>query len=270
MARVVRQAHWDAQVALSGYNDKILVQNLHVLVHAGKDVWGRPKKQRAHVSVSLTLATHFTSAAATDSVDDSTVHYGMLSKAIQAELTDAASEWLSTATLSARILQCVRKVAGSTAIYAIETDVCYPKGSMLGQGAGHITSAIQDGPTQHTTLKSNVLYLRDVCIPCVIGVNSNERLQKQPVVLNVWIDSIPDSRVDDYADLETLLIQLVAETSFQTIESLLAWLMEELRQKFFTRDEDQDAWVRLRIAKPLAVPFADAPAVEMMRPVRSS
>lgn len=44
--------------------------------------------------------------------------------------------------------------------------------------------------------------------------------------------------------------------------------MEELQRNFFTRDEDENVWVKLRIAKPLAVPFADAPAVEIMRPVR--
>ncbi|KAI8932495.1 hypothetical protein NX059_010677 [Plenodomus lindquistii] len=269
MAKVVRQAHWAAEAALSGHHDKIAVDNLEVVVNAGKDVWGRSKKQRAHVSVCLTLATPFASAAATDSVDRSTVHYGVLSKAIQAELPDAAVEWTSTAALSLRILQCVRRVAGSTAIYAVETNVCYPKGSMLGDGAGHMTSTIQNRPGQVAALRSTVLYLRNVRIPCVIGVNANERLQKQPVVLNIWIDNIADSRVDDYAELETLLIQLVAETSFQTIESLLAWLMEELRQRFFTRDQDQDAWVRLRVAKPLAVPFADAPAVEIVRPVRA-
>jgi len=67
---------------------------------------------------------------------------------------------------------------------------------------------------------------------------------------------------------QLLTHQLVSASSFQTIESLLAWLMEELKRGFFTRDEDQDAWVRLRIAKPLAVPFADAAAVEMVRPMR--
>lgn len=64
--------------------------------------------------------------------------------------------------------------------------------------------------------------------------------------------------------------QLISESSYQTIESLLTWLIEELRRKFFIREEDQDAWIRLRIAKPLAVPFADAPAVEITRPVRAN
>ena len=77
------------------------------------------------------------------------------------------------------------------------------KGSMFGEGAGHITSRIEG-----TGTRSNVLYLRDVRIPCLIGVNANERLQKQPVVLNVWVDNIHDSRVEDYPQLEALLFEV--------------------------------------------------------------
>ena len=275
----VRKCQWDAQLTQSEHYDKIIVRNLEVVVNAGKDVWGRPKKQRAFISVTLTLGTQFTSASSTDSVDDSTVHYGTLSKAIQAQFQDSAA-WLSTAALSRTVLQCVRDVARSTDIFAIETDVCYLKGSMFGDGAGHITSTING-----TNLRSNVLYLRNLRIPCIIGVNSNERLQKQPVVVNVWIDNVCDSRVDDYAALETFLFevsgvystlawtntsQLISESSYQTIESLLAWVIKELKERFFTAADDQDAWIRLRIEKPLAVPFADAPAVEITRPVRSS
>ncbi|KAH7355698.1 Dihydroneopterin aldolase-domain-containing protein [Pyrenochaeta sp. MPI-SDFR-AT-0127] len=260
----VRQTQWNAEVAQSGHYDKIIVQNLEVVVNAGKDVWGRQKKQRALISVTLTLGERFISASSTDSVDQSTVHYGTLSKAIQATL-QGDSAWQSTAALSDSISQSVRKVAGSTKIYALETDVCYLKGSMFGDGAGHMTSTIED-----SGVRSSVLYLRNVRIPCIIGVNSNERLQKQPVVVNVWLENVPDDRVDDHAKLETLVFQLISDSSFQTIESLLAWLVEQLRQKLFTREEDQDAWVRLRIEKPLAVPFADAPAVEITRPVRSS
>lgn len=63
--------------------------------------------------------------------------------------------------------------------------------------------------------------------------------------------------------------QLISGSSFQTIESLLAWLVEELRQKFFTHDVDRGACIRLRVGKPHAVPFADAPAVEITRPARA-
>ena len=52
---LARQAAWNSQVAQSDCTDKILVQNLAVTVNAGTDVWGRKKKQRALVSVTVTL-----------------------------------------------------------------------------------------------------------------------------------------------------------------------------------------------------------------------
>ena len=88
MSQLVCQAQWSAEAASSGHHDKIMVQNLEVVVNAGKDVWGRQKKQRALISVTLTLEKQFTSASSTDSVNDSTVHCSTLSKAIQARFKD--------------------------------------------------------------------------------------------------------------------------------------------------------------------------------------
>lgn len=200
---LARQAAWNSQVAQSDCTDKIIVQNLAVTVNAGTDVWGRKKKQRALISVTVTLGNHFASASSSDTVDESTVHYGTLSKAIQGRIQDDSLEWMSTADLSIAIAGIVRTAAGSAPIFAIETNVCYLKGSMFGDGAGHQASIITT-----TGIYSNVLYLRNIRIPCLIGVNSNERLQKQPVVVNLWVDCVPASRVDDYAALETALVQV--------------------------------------------------------------
>jgi dihydroneopterin aldolase len=203
MAQLIRQAVWNAHAAQSESTDKIIVQNLAVTVNAGKDVWGREKKQRALISVTVTLGKPFSTASSTDSVDESTVHYGTLSKALQARIQDDSLNWMSTADLSVAIAGIVRTAAGSTDIFAIETDVCYLKGSMFGDGVGHTTSII----TQ-LGVYSNTLYLRNVRVPCLIGVNSNERLAKQPVVINMWLDCIPASRVDDYAALEAMLVEV--------------------------------------------------------------
>jgi dihydroneopterin aldolase len=276
---LARRAAWNSQVAQSDCTDKILVQNLAVTVNAGTDVWGRRKKQRALISVTVTLGNHFSSASSTDTVDESTVHYGTLSKAIQGRIQDDSLEWMSTADLSIAIAGIVRTAAGSAPIFAIETDACYVKGSMFGDGAGHQASIITA-----TGIYSNVLYLKNVRVPCLIGVNANERLQKQPIVINLWVDCVPASRVDDYAALETALVQvrsarlapcltdvyqIVSATAYETLESLLAFVVQELKSKFFVKEEDQNAYIRLRMEKPMAVPFADAPAVEVTRPLRS-
>lgn len=203
MASLVPKASWDAELARSLHFDKIMVQNLEVVVNAGKDVWGRQKKQRAAISVTVTLADKFASASSTDTVDNSTIHYGILSKAIQARFADENQGWIPTVQLSVLVAQCIRTVAGSTAVHAIETNVRYLKGSMFGDGAGHIISHIE-----RTKLCSNVLYLQNMRIPCLIGVNSNERLQKQPVVVNLWVDCVAESRVDEYPQLESLLFSV--------------------------------------------------------------
>lgn len=203
MTRIIRQTLWNAQVAQSGHYDTINVENLEVTVNAGTDVWGRKKKQRAFISITVTLGQVFASASATDTVDQSTIHYGTLCKAIQARLQQQDSEWMCTARLSKSIADSIREVAGSTPIYAIKTDVRYLKGSMFGDGAGHVSSIIE-----HESIQSSTLYLRNVCVPCLIGVNANERLRKQPVVVNMWVDSIPDSRLDDYAELENIVVNV--------------------------------------------------------------
>jgi hypothetical protein len=64
-------------------------------------------------------------------------------------------------------------------------------------------------------------------------------------------------------------VQNISASEFQTLETMLEWTVQLLRKQFFTREEDQDSIIRLRIEKPLAVPFADAPAVEITRPVRA-
>jgi hypothetical protein len=65
-------------------------------------------------------------------------------------------------------------------------------------------------------------------------------------------------------------MQQVSATEFQTLESMLEWTVQQLKEHFFTREEDQDLVLRLRMEKPLAVPFADAPAVEITRQVGPS
>jgi len=203
MAHMVPIHLWDVQLLHSGHHDKIVVHNLDVVVNAGSDVWGRRKTQRALISVTVTLRQQFASASATDTVDQSTVHYGTLSKAIQSRLQAESNEWRATASLSNAIMQSVREVAGPAPVFAIQTDVRYIKGSMFGEGVGHTMSAMD-----HGNLVSNTLYLCAVRVPCLIGVNANERLRKQPVLVSLWADCVSDARVDDYAELEEMIFNV--------------------------------------------------------------
>jgi dihydroneopterin aldolase len=133
MAQVVRQAVWEAQFASHEVTDKITVRNLEVTVNAGVDAWGRPKEQRALVTVDLTLRSSFQSAATADSLDGSTVHYGILSKEIRSLIASNQSiGHATTSEMSNYIHTRALHTADKAPLASVEIDIFYPKGSMLG------------------------------------------------------------------------------------------------------------------------------------------
>ncbi|KAF2655012.1 hypothetical protein K491DRAFT_679233 [Lophiostoma macrostomum CBS 122681] len=256
---VVRSDVWQARLAEQGTSDRISVRNLQILLSAGVDAWGREKQQPVLVTITLHLKKPFDSAAEADALDSSTVHYGKLSKSILERLR-ANDSHVTTLALTGQVAQVSADMADN-ALRALTAEVFYPKGSMLGDGAGwswsyyHLEKSF-----------SKVLHLRNVRVPCLIGVNANERLQKQPLIINLWIECAKDHRCDQYPALEGVLVKAVSDSSFETLESLLTFVVLELREKFFTKD-DEGSYIRLRVEKPMAVPLADAPVIEILRPV---
>ncbi|KAF2440185.1 tetrahydrobiopterin biosynthesis enzymes-like protein [Karstenula rhodostoma CBS 690.94] len=259
---VVSGAVWQAQPAQVAVTDKITVRNLQASVDAGVDVWGRPKKQRALLTVTLSLAKPFDSAAQADALDNSTVHYGILSKAVLAHVDGQAGR-VDSGQLANNICNVVQSTTGDTPLASVEVDIFYPKGSMFGDGAGFSLgkASLPEGKTYRQ------LHLRNVRIPCLIGVNANERQQKQPVIVNIWVDCLAAHRNDDYQKLETTVVEVISGSSFETLESLTTTVIEHLRSDFFTDASDKGSFVRLRIEKPHAVPAADAPVIEIVRRV---
>ncbi|KAK7186773.1 hypothetical protein DPSP01_001123 [Paraphaeosphaeria sporulosa] len=258
---VVPKIVWQAQPAQVAVTDKIIVRNLQASVDAGVDVWGRPKKQRALLTVTLSLTKSFDSAAEADALDNSTVHYGILSKAIQA-YADGQAGRLPTGQLAHDISNVVQDTAGDTPLASVEVAIFYPKGSMFGDGAEFSLGRSISEERMYTQL-----HLRNVQIPCLIGVNANERQQKQPVIVNIWVDCLAAHRHDDYQRLETAVVDVISSSSFETLESLTTTVINHLRSNFFTDASDDRSLVRLQIEKPHAVPAADAPVIEIVRPV---
>ncbi|KAF2186385.1 hypothetical protein K469DRAFT_664336 [Zopfia rhizophila CBS 207.26] len=249
--------------------DKIVVRNLEATINAGVDAWGRKKAQPALLTISLALKKQFDSAAQADSLDSSTIHYGKLSKNIRAAVHECRAEWMTTNSLALAVEKCALEATGPAELDHFELDVFYPKGSMLGDGAGLIYSVHYEARSMGNKI-SRVLYLRNVRIPCLIGVNANERQQKQPVIVNLWLDCHPEDRTEDYPQVEDGLVKVVSESSFETLESLSTMAVQKLKEKFARPGDDRDGYIRMRVEKPMAVPFAEAPAIEISRPLNES
>ena len=211
---------WRARLLERGCTDSISVRNLQCIVPAGVDVWGRKKEQPVLVTSTLHLAKPFDSAASADSLDSSTVHYGILSKDILRELKSIGTH-VDTATLAGHVHAQTVKTSGNAPVEAIVAEVFYPKGSMLGDGAGWTSAAFNDAQAVSCTL-----YLRNVRVPCLIGVNANERLQKQPLIINLWIERVTWKRSDDYPALEKVLVEVICAAV--VLETTLTYLRQSL------------------------------------------
>ncbi|TLS20234.1 uncharacterized protein PpBr36_11491 [Pyricularia pennisetigena] len=179
-------------------------------------------------------------------------------------------------------------------IRTMAVTVTLPKASLLGSGVS--LTAISSLNDDATSIKAGIdratifgisLRLHDLRIPTLVGVNSNERLAKQIVAFDIEIDKF-DYAPDAYVALEALVVkvglilgrfifspphadtssQTVEGTSFETLEALGAYLLDRITAAFRPQPEQTysgpSGWqIKIRMEKPTAVPFAEAPCVEI-------
>lgn len=201
----MRQTEWRAlQYRHATIEDKIAVRNLQVTVTAGQDAWGRQKIQPVLITVILSLTNTFDSAAAKDALDSSTIHYGQLSKAFKAVAEDTTQHWRSD-QLASRIGSCIFEIANGTDLHSYEIEIFYPKGSLLGDGAAWSYSEIEVPKGRFST---ETLHLRNMRMPCIIGINANERQQLQPVVVNLWLEHMAAHLSDDCPRIEAVVTKV--------------------------------------------------------------
>ncbi|HNY30684.1 MAG TPA: dihydroneopterin aldolase [Fibrobacteria bacterium] len=110
--------------------------------------------------------------------------------------------------------------------------------------------------------------LDSLAIPCIVGILPFERVEEQPVFVDLELDldfgpaagseSIEDTV--DYAALAESIHELVKEAKFQLIET-----MAEEIAKFVLARHSMVETVRVRIHKPRAVPQAKDTRVRVER-----
>lgn len=264
-SRVLSLREWEREKPF--VTDSVEVQNLECVILAGVDIWGRPKPQPARVTVRLGLSQPFATAAATDSVDASTVHYGLLSKSILSHLSkysDIVPDSALDGICHTLAYKCIETAGGPSAVASVEVSCTLPKGTRYGEG---MSLSIAQCPVKD--LNSVVMGLHRLAIPCIIGVNQHERLMKQTVIASVWIDKCRPQTSIAYPELEQLVAKTIEESSFETLEALAEEVAGRVVKYFiFTRPSAmflQVAGVRVRLEKPSAVPLAEAPAIEIYR-----
>ncbi|KAH6853781.1 Dihydroneopterin aldolase-domain-containing protein [Chaetomium sp. MPI-CAGE-AT-0009] len=264
-------------------------------VYSGRDAWGRTHKaQPCTVSAEVAFHAPFATAAARDALGDDTVHYGTLSKAVLASVAgfekkrareaEAAAEAGGPGERTLRdVLACVwrdltgleldGRVCDETAaegaapafldvskVRLLSVSVALPKASLLGDGvrltASAVFNAAEQGQMEGRAMALEVSRLK---VPTLVGVNANERLAKQFVIVTVTVEGFASGE-DAYTEIERDVVTAMEASSFETLEALGAHLAEVVLDSRWK----EDGWqVCIRMEKPTAVPMADCPIVEV-------
>ena len=111
------------------------------------------------------------------------------------------------------------------------------------------------------------IYIRDLAIRCIIGVNQDERTEKQDVVINVilFTDTKKAGQTDiledsvDYKMVKKAVLSLVENSAFLLIEKLA----EEIAKVCLGNSKVQK--VSVTVDKPGVLRYARSVAVEIVR-----
>lgn len=263
--RHVSDHEWQRQKPLA--TDSVSIKGLSHVLTIGSDIWGRQKPQPVSISIKIGLAQAFATASATDTVDASTVHYGQLSKSIFATCEryegQASGQILDLGNL---ILADILGANGARISY-IELDIALPKATRYGQGI-----VLSMGHCTEPQLASHILTLRRLAVPCIIGVNSHERDMKQMVIATISIDKASETELNErFYEIEQLVVKTTEESFYETLEALAEDLSSRVIKHCIwapaigAHFEPNVAGVRVSLEKPSAVPFAEAPVIEIYR-----
>ena len=167
--------------------DGVWLENIQVSGIVGPDAWhrsGRP--QPIHISVKVPV--NYDEAGITDDLNGS-IHYGKLAKSIMQLFDDQAAPFASLEELVEAISK--KALLEDAQARSLELVIDLPEALLLADGLGLSTyvSKIESPPglddesrLQDTGLK---LYVKNLRLNCIIGINSHERREKQPVVVNL-------------------------------------------------------------------------------------
>lgn len=239
-------------------SDKVLVTELALPVRlTSGDHWSRPSLPAPHL-LSFALGHSLAASGATDTLP-STINYSSASKAV-AKVVDAR-DWPS---LESCAQACVGELRAMGARGQVDVGLEAQKLLVAGRTAVRLSSAAEG---EATTAEMTV---SEIVVRCIVGVNAQERLEKQLVRLDLSFPlpapsaSATTAGGFPHARLAEAAHDHVLPTSFGTIEAL-AQSVADCVLAYDASPYPPLAQVTVRVSKPHALTFAKYAAVEVTR-----
>ncbi|KAJ3326466.1 trifunctional dihydropteroate synthetase [Blyttiomyces sp. JEL0837] len=256
--------------------DKIVVRNLQVRNILGVDAWERSKKQP--LTITLIIYTDISKSGGHDLLSDS-INYGTVTKAV--EKFSETSKYRSLEALAIGIARtCIFDCGADLVTVRIEK----PRALLHSVGAGveitrsrkeiEETNLIQK-PMMETsaTLVEDVegddaIFIRELGLQTIIGVNAWERLDRQRVLIDMKIhlafqtalllgDRVP--KMHNYRSITRSVTNFVENSDYKTVEALATGIAKILICKCHAPK------VTVSVRKPSALVFAESAGIEITR-----
>ncbi len=111
------------------------------------------------------------------------------------------------------------------------------------------------------------IYIRDLLVRCIIGVNDEERHEKQDVIINITLyadlrKACRNDNIDDTVNYKTIklnVLSMVEQSSFFLIEKLAGEIA------IVCLKDPRIMKVKVSVDKPGALRFSRSAAVEILR-----
>ncbi|KAJ6446018.1 dihydropteroate synthase [Purpureocillium lavendulum] len=153
-------------------------------------------------------------------------------------------------------------------VRCIELTGHLPKASLVGDGPSFTFTGVFGNDLVGTSMRiyGRTLRLQNLRVPTLIGINDNEREARQAAIVSVEVDNY-EAHFDIFNKLESKIVDRLENSSFGTLEALASDLAETITLYLrLEREEPMDgsgSQLKIIVEKPIAVPFADAPSVEL-------
>ncbi|KAF9408898.1 trifunctional dihydropteroate synthetase [Podila epigama] len=252
-------------------HDKIIIRDLTVRNIIGVDAWERSKRQP--IIINLVVYTSVSQAGDTDHLPYS-IHYGILCKTVEAH--SEKTEFRSVEALADSI---ARIVISKCHAPKITVRVDKPRALLHAASAGvEITRQRSDYtaeelegivPCPLAFNHQDVIFVKDLRLSCIIGVNPWEREEEQVVVLNLQIypgyDDSTDRKADyvssthNYRTIVRTITKYIEASSYKTVEAFVTSVARIAIEKCHVSK------ITVKMEKPSAIVFAGSAGVEITR-----
>ncbi|KAI5837403.1 Dihydropteroate synthase-like protein [Morchella snyderi] len=255
-------------------NDLIFVRSLNLKATTGVDFWKRPRPQP--ILLSIWLKSSVALAGSTDHLPYS-INYGTVAKSVSALVEDNTFHSLE------HLVEKVARLALSPVLNGewVKVVVEKPRALLRADAAGISITRKKEADGSVVVEGEDKVFVKNLRLVTIIGVNSYERLEKQNVTINLTMHKPNESKKSANIKSEQLAIgetqagKFYPSYDFRTVAQHITEHIEASDYKTveaFVTAVAREACVKCGVSKitvqaekPSALTFAECPGVEITR-----